>query len=531
MTPARSHGGLGRWVPALAPAVLGLGFEVLGRPIRALALFAVAAVMALLVLVGVPVARWVEAAVVTVVRALVAVVLGAAFLLVAIPAWCWRTATRRTPLEGAQGWRATTAGLGGAASLGDQTAASGATISTRVLAAVGLAVVLLAADYGIGWTWDRTHPDPLGVAAQPALDTGGVAGDPGATATTLPPDPRTSVPAMASSPWAAQYFVDLRGQEFGYWPFTADRPEDYASRYINIEDWVRRSWEPPDASGAPVVWFFGGSAMFGEGQRDQHTIPSEVARLAAADGLPITARNYGQRGWVHMQEALLYEQQLAITSPPALAVFYDGPNDLQAAAMFRDAVPSDLHADEYAQILRNKHIDTTQLSSADADGGFDLVEAYSEHSAVRKLVRWLASQPAGAAPSGAAVRSAPVQDDDGGSSVRNGDGNLIWGSIDDGEQGIEIYQRARAISRFVGDEAGVDSTYFWQPVSTDQPAVGYAREHLPKGVIDLSDVFGRAEGDVYIDTTHTNEAGARMVAEAMWARLKPQVEAWYRAHR
>ena len=532
MMPARRRFDFGRWLPALVPLGLGLAFAALGRPLRALILLGLAALMALLVLAGVPVARWVEVAVVKVVRGLADVVLGGVFLLVAVPTWGWRRVRGRQPLEGSPGWRATPSG-GDPAALGGHEAVSGATISTRLLAAVGVVVVLLAADYGIGWTWDRAYPtgDPV-VADQPAVATGSPA-DASATTTTLLPDPRAGAAPMAASSWAAQYFEDLRGQQFGYWPFTGDRPEDYATRYINIDDWVRRSWEPTDAAGAPSVWFFGGSAMFGEGQRDEHTIPSEVARLAAAEGLPIQVRNYGQRGWVHMQEALLFEQQLAIKARPEFSVFYDGPNDLQAAAMFRDAVPTDLHADEYALILRNKQIDSSQIAPSEASDDVDLIETYAKHSAVRKVVRWLTSQPAGASPSETAApsRSSMPAQDGGSSSVRNSDGNIIWGTVDDGEQGIDIYGRARAISTFVGQQAGVETTYFWQPVATTQDAVGYAREHLPKGVVDLSDVFGDEADDVYIDTTHTNEAGARMVAEAMWANLKPQVEAWYEANR
>jgi len=526
-----------RWLPALAPLAVAVGYLVVGRPLRAQIVFAFAALMGLVILAGVPVARWIEVAVVKVIRVVADVLVGGAFLVVAVPAWCWRTLMRRTPLDGARGWRVSTAGGGDPVSLGGHATASGATISTRLLAAVGLVVVLLAADYGIGWTWDQAFPtDQTVTATLPgAAGSPSDAGTGGATTTTLPPDPRTGVAAMASSPWAAAYFEDLRGQEFGYWPFTADRPEDYASRYINVEDWVRRSWESPDAGDGPTVWMLGGSAMFGEGQRDEHTIPSEIARLAEAAGLPIVVRNYGQRGWVHMQEALLFEQELALKPAPDLAVFYDGPNDLQAAAMFRDAIPTDLHADQYAQILRDKHIASNLLTQPKADVPLNLLGEYAEHSALRKVVRWFKSEPAGASPAetaAPATPAAPVQEGSSGDdSIRNEDGNVQWGSIEDGEQGMEIYGRARAISRFVGDEAGVDSVYFWQPMNADDPAVGYAREHLPAGVIDLSDALGDQADDVYIDTVHTNEAGARLVAEAMWAELKPQVEAWYEANR
>ncbi len=56
------------------------------------------------------------------------------------------------------------------------------------------------------------------------------------------------------------------------------------------------------------VWFFGASALFGDGQRDDHTIPSEFARLAEADGIPVEVRNYGRPGIAMWQELELFEQ-------------------------------------------------------------------------------------------------------------------------------------------------------------------------------------------------------------------------------
>ncbi|MGN6696325.1 MAG: hypothetical protein ACTHN0_19260 [Aquihabitans sp.] len=532
MTPPRRRLDIGRWLPALAPLGLAGIAVLLGNQERAAILLGLAVVVAGLVLAGVPVARWIEVAVVRVIRLVADLVLGATFLIVAVPVWCWHQVTRRRPLDRTGGWHPRSMPGGDAGSLGGPGVATGAKVSTRLLAAVGLVVALLAADYGIGWTWDQAHPTGKVLSASLPETAGDDDATGSATTTTLPPDPRSGVAAMASSPWAPEYFEELRGQQFGYWPFTADRPEDYRSRYINVEDWVRASWRAPGLGRAPVVWFFGGSAMFGEGQRDDHTIPSEIARLAEAAGMPIVARNYGQRGWVHMQEAMLYEQQLALKTSPDLSVFYDGPNDLQAAAMFRDAIPTDLHADQYALILRGKHLASNQLTQPRPEAGPTLLSEYAEHSALRKVVRWFKSVPAGAAPTTPSAPAGVSQDDGsaGDPTIRNRDGNVQWGTFEDGRQGVEIYARARAISQSIGERSGVPSVYFWQPINADYPAIDFARKRLPSGVIDLSDALGQQADQVFIDTAHTNEVGARLIAGAMWAKLKPQIEAWYEAN-
>src|SRR5690606_36132583 len=104
-------------------------------------------------------------------------------------------------------------------------------------------------------------------------------------------------------------------------------------RYINIKDGVRRSWSPPQQPGCrPLrVWFFGGSSLFGEGQRDLHTIPSMVARSAWDDGLPLQVENRGVMGDPHWIASRRFEAVVADAEPadlPDLVVFYDGANEV-----------------------------------------------------------------------------------------------------------------------------------------------------------------------------------------------------------
>lgn len=76
---------------------------------------------------------------------------------------------------------------------------------------------------------------------------------------------------------------------------------DMDRRYTHVEDLERRSTRGPD--GAPTVWFFGGSTMFGIGQRDDHTIESDLVgspRRPARRSGPTTsggARTWPGRRW------------------------------------------------------------------------------------------------------------------------------------------------------------------------------------------------------------------------------------------
>jgi hypothetical protein len=63
--------------------------------------------------------------------------------------------------------------------------------------------------------------------------------------------------------------------------------------------------------------------------------------------------------------------------------------------------------------------------------------------------------------------------------------------------------------------------FFWQPQRAGWPSA--ITDRLPPDVVDLSAVFDGSEDDIYIDEVHTNELGARIVAEALWAELGPEL--------
>ena len=93
--------------------------------------------------------------------------------------------------------------------------------------------------------------------------------------------------------------------------------------------------------------------MFGVGQRDEHTIPSEVARLAEDDGVALEVHNYGLPGWVAWQEVQYLERLLARGERYDLAVFYDGFNELLVQGTGYSADPTHLGADVMDRFARD----------------------------------------------------------------------------------------------------------------------------------------------------------------------------------
>jgi lysophospholipase L1-like esterase len=64
---------------------------------------------------------------------------------------------------------------------------------------------------------------------------------------------------------------------------------------------------------------------------------------------------------------------------------------------------------------------------------------------------------------------------------------------------------------------------YWQ--AQQQPWPEDLLAGLPARVTDLSGVFDEVEEPIYIDGVHTNELGARLVAEALWADLGDDLRA------
>lgn len=127
-----------------------------------------------------------------------------------------------------------------------------------------------------------------------------------------------------------KYWVEMGSIRNAWLPYTYTRMQTFTGEYINVDSSGLRAtsaFVDTDAD-VPNVYFFGGSTMWGEGSRDDYTIPSQVARLLNERGTPMRAVNYGQNAYVSAQDEIIFERQLALGNVPDAAVFYGGFNDL-----------------------------------------------------------------------------------------------------------------------------------------------------------------------------------------------------------
>lgn len=319
-----------------------------------------------------------------------------------------------------------------------------------------------------------------------------------------PLDGRAQAAAHGGAPWAAAVFAELHEADSMRWePYVGWRRRAFAGEHLNLDAGGLRRTLPPAAIGAPRVFFFGGSTIWGTGARDRGTIPSLVARATGWD-----ARNYGEAGYVSTQERFLLELELQRGERPDVAIFYDGANDVFAAFQTRRG-----------GLPQNEQFREREFNLTKSPGRLlrETVAAAVRQSGTLAAVRRLVGEGPSPLPLPAAERD---------------------------RLALEV---ARAYTRNVADlvalgrARGIRVVCFLQPViftkralAPDEEglAAGHAwvrdlylasyrriREERPPSWHDLSDAFGDDPTPRFFDFCHLAESGNEVIAARMLAAL------------
>ncbi len=334
--------------------------------------------------------------------------------------------------------------------------------------------------------------------------------------------------AWANEPWAAELRKEIASSSSRLipQPLRGFTYPDYSGRYVQVKNGVRSSYEPSPAGKDPTnVLFFGGSTMFGAYQRDQHTIPSEFARLAEADRRAVRVVNYGVIGYGIWQEVELLEERLTKGDIPDVVIFYDGANEQFIQAREGPvATPSHLYANDVRiggapspkqQTLRGEIYDWWAHRSA-AHRFFDGIKSLFTNNNQHP------SNPLAESPLAQALWAR--------------DQTATRGA-ERGKDAVTIYQRAVEVVQHLAAAYGFRAEFFWQPLLYTKPVVNgeqdaltefgatpeawyassaEARRLLKPPVIDLSDVLDNVRQPVFVDFDHTNELGAEVIASAIY---------------
>ena len=375
---------------------------------------------------------------------------------------------------------------------------------SRVLTAVGLVVLLVAIDAGVGGAWQGFTRSKL---TAPLARRVGVERD----GTYY--DYRADQPALKPYPWAESHLRDMQHLPQAYWPFELDRPLPFKSDTVQIDGWSRKSYEPAAVAQGkrlPVVAFYGGSTTFGEGQRDEHTIASEVARLAEEAGTPIRVINYGQRSWTAWQEAMLFEQFSSHPNDPDhpdLVVFYDGANEvLQQRQDSTAGWPTHFAVDGIAKTL------TGTRAGGSASHGL------SQRSLLQDITDWYVAHSMAIKGMRAVRRGVGLEPKPGAPYTSR----LPPGAV--GRNAATVYNRAQDFVEATAKRRGIPTVMFWQPTLDRKvnQAMITATDRVGPDTVHIEDTLD-SHPEVYFDQVHTNEVGSKIVAERIWKTLKGKI--------
>ena len=169
------------------------------------------------------------------------------------------------------------------------------------------------------WAWSRAHN-----VLVPPSEHAGV-------------DPRANSSFYLSQPWAAQYWHEFfLSREVRYHAFVLYRRAPFRGETINIDqDGIRVTPGVDCSPNAFKVFVFGGSAMWGTGSPDWHTIPSYLqVNLTKIKTGPVCVVNFGESGYVSTQSVIELTLQLQLGNVPDVTLFFDGVNDIYTAYQY-----------------------------------------------------------------------------------------------------------------------------------------------------------------------------------------------------
>ena len=315
--------------------------------------------------------------------------------------------------------------------------------------------------------------------------------------------------AFVDAPWWDELSLEEQAAYFdpgyAYNPLRYPLVRNVASTYINVENGERRTWAPP-AGATPriTVWVYGGSTIVGLGQRDHHTIASELARLAWRDGIALNVRNRGVLGDLHWEEAQRFGWDVDAEVPPDVVAFYSGYNDMVGTNARLDGDVG----------LDGTPVDWTAESAMADNSAFAGNVRRARDALAPEHPRVAASDP-------------PVERPQSGAEL--------------GRYVVRQYDIARKTAVRAAADTGVSAYWFWQPTRFHrQPVDGEpqkddeferlfrsahraARKQLPSDVVDISDVFDDVSRPIFYDDVHTNEEGARIVAASIYRTIEPRL--------
>ncbi|OBI80256.1 GDSL-type esterase/lipase family protein [Mycobacterium sp. E740] len=320
---------------------------------------------------------------------------------------------------------------------------------------------------------------------------------------------KSSAAMAGDQQWAGEWFNEFKDiyTHNAYVPLLGMVNPDHKGEYINIADRARKTYVADGVGDdATEIYFLGGSTTWGYGQRDLYTMPSQLARIAEKDGVPVRVSNYGQVAWSIWQELGLLQQLLSEGHIPDVVVFYDGANDVAEQVEQLTTEPTYPGGPYVGQAVERARMRGGLAGVKDSLVGF-----YENHSILTRIALTSNSKQAGPKPTPEIAQERA-------------------------HNAVQLYDRAVDVVEHLAKSYGFKAVFVWQPLAYTTEGADAERYAHPDDwglgaayvdstklmrppVINLADALDGEKQAVFIDNAHTNELGAELVARAIYPHL------------
>jgi hypothetical protein len=152
--------------------------------------------------------------------------------------------------------------------------------------------------------------------------------------------------------WARELFKEYEEISGEYKEYRGWGKKEFHGKYVNIDaHGMRKTWKPDNFNekNSDKIYLFGGSTIWGDGARDDYTIPSFISKRLHERGHDLAVYNYGEWAYTYTQGIIHLILLLRDGYRPDYVIFYDGIADIYGA--YQGGVPGHLH---YSFSLREK---------------------------------------------------------------------------------------------------------------------------------------------------------------------------------
>ncbi len=248
------------------------------------------------------------------------------------------------------------------------------------------------------------------------------------------------------------------------------------------------------------VWMFGGSSVFGWGLPDNETIPAHLQKLLSkCTGRNINVVNYGHAYYWSTMESVLFSALLQRKEKSHIAIFLDGFNDVELGGR---GLEEPLLSNKVQQIVENY----TRLESGAEHNWLQLLPAFPP-SRLGRL--WDPATPS----------------------------SRFLSFTDPRTQSKEFVSPEAICQMYSGNIARIDALstveailpfFFLQPTRFLEKELKYGDREKASGLFqalascaaistanfhDIKDSLATVASPVYLDTSHYNDRGSRVVAQ------------------